>query len=111
MFKKFVLPAAVMAVAIAGLAGAAIAQGFMPWEETLTKAMAGKKGMTMEMMHDYASHEKDAAGFEPFFVSHFKEIDTDNDGDVTMEEMHAWMDLKKMSGKQLEEAWYKRAQK
>lgn len=111
MFKKFVLPAAVMAVAIAGLASAAFAQGFMPWEDILTKATAGQKGMTMEMMHDFATREKQFTGFEPFFVSHFNEIDTDHDGNVTMEEMHAWMDAHKMSSKELSAAWYEGARK
>jgi len=110
MTKLKTLRSALMAgIAIAVLAGSAFAQGFMPWDEILTKAMAGKQGVTMEMVHDFATREKQFTGFEPFMVNHFKEIDTDNDGDITMAEMHAWMDAHKMSGKELTAAWYEPA--
>ena len=112
MTKLKTLRSALMAgVAIAVLAGTAFAQGFMPWDDILTKAMAGHKGLTMEMTHDFAQREKQFAGFEPWMISHFNEVDTDHDGSISMEEMHAWMDAHKMSGKELSDAWYGSARK
>jgi Ca2+-binding EF-hand superfamily protein len=98
-------------IAITVLAGTAFAQGFMPWSDILKKAMADHPGMTMEMMHDFATREKQFTGFEPWMISHFKEVDADHDGSITMAEMHAWMDAHKMSDKQLTDAWYEPARK
>jgi len=104
IFTNHVLGGMFLAAALM-LSGAAFAQG-QSWADVVSQAMAGQKGLTMDMVHSYAEREKQFVGFSPWMDAHFTEIDVNADGMITMDEMHVWMKKNNMSDDQLTKAWY-----
>ena len=95
-----------MALAAALMLSAASYAQDKTWADVVTQAMAGKHMLTMEMVNSYAEREEQFAGFRPWMTEHFEEIDADDDGMVTMDEMHVWMEKNNVTDTQLTKAWY-----
>lgn len=106
-FASRVLGGTLLAAALT-LSAAAFAQD-KSWADVVSQAMGKHSGLTMEMVHSYAEREKQFAGFRPWMDVHFEEIDVNDDGLVTMDEMHVWMEKNNMTDAQLTRAWYETA--
>lgn len=87
--------------------------GFMPWttwRQDIWNAYDSNKdgGLSMdevkEMNHVLG---EDFNGFQPWMTDHFAELDTNKDGIVHQNELHAMMEAHKYTDKQMVNEWYK----
>ena len=115
MTTKHVLRTAIFALAVATFttfAGGAFAA--MPadfnWQNIIMGAAKHKGMVTMEDATAYSAREKQFAGFAPWIAENMKILDTNHDGMVDMDEMHAYMDAHHMTNEDLYKAWYRQAQ-
>ena len=103
--KTKVVVAALLVLATGG-ALAAESAGFTGWIEVIHAADKNGDGMltpTEVMYYDSSSHE---AGFRPFMVDHFAAWDFDNDGMVSMDEIHKGMEAASMTDKDMDRAFF-----
>jgi hypothetical protein len=99
----------ILAIVLALVAGGALAAesaGFTGWVETIHNADKNGDGMltpTEVMYYNPSAHE---AGFRPFMVNHFADWDFDNDGMVSMDEIHRGMEQANMTDKDMDKAFF-----
>jgi len=103
--KLKTLIAATLFLASSG-ALAAESAGFTGWIEVIHAADKNSDGMLTPaevMYYDATSHE---AGFRPFMVDHFAAWDFDNDGMVSMDEIHQGMEKAAMTDKDMDREFF-----
>ncbi len=67
--------------------GISYGAGFMPWTDLVMEAdKNGDGGLSMDEIKSYENHTH-MAGFFPFMLNHFEELDADGDKRVTMYEI------------------------
>lgn len=96
-----------IAAALSFAAGAASAQGFMPWTDVMKMYDANQDGgISMDEAKDHKLGES-FVGFQPFMVDHFAELDANGDSVVMQDELAAMMQSKQWTDKQMVNQFYK----
>jgi EF hand len=103
-----------LAIALTFAAGTVAAEGetgFMPWTTWMKDVWAAYDmnkdgGLSMSEVTEMSRKlGEDMVGFQPWYMDHFAKLDTDKDGIVTAEELHAMMEADKMTDAEVVKAW------
>ncbi len=97
-----------IAIVMACAAGAAGAEGFMPWTDVVKMADGNADGMLTPTEVMYFKEAGEYPGFMPFMTDHFKGFDTDQDGMVSKAELDAAMQKYGMTDTQMSKAFLER---
>lgn len=91
------------------IANSAGAEGFMPWSDVARMYDDNNDGMVSAVEVSAMAHVlgKGFIGFQPWFTDHQAELDTNKDGQVSMDEMKAWMAAHQVSEADMSKAFYK----
>ena len=117
MTTKQILRGAMFAMAVATVstfAGGAYADMMASdfnWQNVIMSAGAKHHGMvSTEDAAMYSKNEPQFAGFAPWITENMKILDTNHDGMVDVDEMHAYMTEHHMTNEDLYKAWYRQGQ-
>ena len=98
----------ILLVAALTVAGAASAEGFMPWAKVTSMADLNEDGMITMFEVERFKPVAQFPGFQPFMADHFIELDTNNDGMVDAAELEKAKEMLKMNDTEMSQAFMKR---